>query len=100
MSSTTIYSSQVIDGHVSVSATMIGGTGDDVLAGDNITYLVQGRDGNDTLTSLGGFLDGEGGDESLHGSETDDVLGAALETTPSTAGPASTWSSTRTPPRA
>jgi len=67
-------------GRVSVTKSVYGESGDDVLLGDSITQQLNGGVGNDTLTSVGGsslsWLIGGDGDDWLRGSASDDLLEA------------------------
>jgi len=75
---TVILSTFTINGHMSVSRTLMGGSGDDVLAGDPITGSLAGGAGDDTITGLWGSIDGQAGDDWLRGSPSDDVLRGGL----------------------
>jgi len=66
-------------GGFSVSKNIIGGPGDDLLAGDKTTFFLDGESGNDTITSVAGggpfgWLVGGDGDDWLRGSASDDLL--------------------------
>jgi RTX calcium-binding nonapeptide repeat (4 copies) len=57
---------------------VVGGSGNDVLTGDNFDNTLIGNDGNDTLAGLGGndTLDGGGGTDSFDGGAGADVIRA------------------------
>ena len=57
---------------------IIGGSGNDTLAGDNAANVIDGRDGDDTMDGRGGndTLNGGAGNDTLTGGDGDDTVNA------------------------